>query len=76
MFESLPDDLKQCFESQNIELLQETLMNLSEEDAKYHMKRCIDSGLWVPDANKTKDDNKEEKESDPASGENAAAKVD
>lgn len=20
------------------------------EDAKYHMKRCVDSGLWVPNA--------------------------
>lgn len=23
---------------------------MDEEQAKYHMKRCIDSGLWVPDA--------------------------
>ena len=23
---------------------------MSEEDAKYHMKRCVDSGLWVADA--------------------------
>lgn len=24
---------------------------MPEEDAKYHMKRCVDSGLWVADAN-------------------------
>lgn len=24
---------------------------MPEEEARYHMKRCIDSGLWVPDAN-------------------------
>lgn len=22
------------------------------EEATYHMKRCVDSGLWVPDAKK------------------------
>lgn len=27
---------------------------MNEEDAKYHMKRCVDSGLWVPDAGKNK----------------------
>ena len=21
---------------------------MSEEDARYHMKRCVDSGLWKP----------------------------
>lgn len=66
MFETLPDDLKQCFESQNIELLQETLSKMSEEDAKYHMKRCIDSGLWVPDAKKKQ---KEEGDSAEPTGE-------
>ena len=28
---------------------------MPEEEAKYHLKRCIDSGLWVPDGNKTKE---------------------
>lgn len=23
---------------------------LSSQDAKYHMQRCIDSGLWVPNS--------------------------
>lgn len=52
VFESLPDDLKKCFESQNIGLLQETISKMPEEEAKYHMKRCVDSGLWIPDAKK------------------------
>lgn len=52
VFESLPDDLKKCFESQNIELLQETISKMPEEEAKLHMKRCVDSGLWIPDAKK------------------------
>ena len=25
-------------------------MELPKEDAEYHMKRCIDSGLWVANA--------------------------
>lgn len=56
VFETLPDELKKCFESQNIALLQETIGKMNEEDAKYHMKRCVDSGLWIPDSNKAKDE--------------------
>lgn len=52
VFESLPDELKKCFESQDIQLLQETIAKMDEEQAKYHMKRCVDSGLWVPDGGK------------------------
>lgn len=33
-------------------MLQTTLANMPENEAKYHMKRCVDSGLWVPDAGK------------------------
>ena len=40
--------LKECFESQDIAKLQETIRNMSDEDARYHMKRCVDSGLWQP----------------------------
>ena len=32
-------------------MLQETITKMPEEDARYHMKRCIDSGLWVPQKN-------------------------
>lgn len=52
-------ELKQCFETQNIQLLQDTIAKMNEEDARYHMKRCVDSGLWVPDANKGKEDKEE-----------------
>ncbi|XP_070536553.1 hsp90 co-chaperone Cdc37-like [Ptychodera flava] len=50
VFESLPKSLQSCFESKNIELLQKTLMEMDSEEAKYHMKRCVDSGMWVPEA--------------------------
>lgn len=51
--------LQKCFESQDIPLLQEAITSMPEEEAKYHMKRCIDSGLWVPDARAKKKENEE-----------------
>lgn len=27
-----------------------TCLSFSPQDAKYHMQRCIDSGLWVPNS--------------------------
>jgi cell division cycle protein 37 len=43
--------LKKCFDAQDIPMLQQTIARMPEEDARYHMKRCIDSGLWVPQKN-------------------------
>ena len=40
--------LKECFESQDIQRLQDTIKNMNQDDARYHMKRCVDSGLWKP----------------------------
>merc|ERR1711872_426667 len=48
VFDSLPDSMKKCFESQDIGMLQQVIKELPEEEARYHMKRCVDSGLWVP----------------------------
>jgi len=53
VFETLPQSLKECFESKDIAKLQKTITEFPEEEARYHMKRCVDSGLWVPDANKS-----------------------
>ncbi|CAL7936526.1 unnamed protein product [Xylocopa violacea] len=50
VFESLPEPLQKCFETQDYTLLHETLVQMPPTEALYHMKRCIDSGLWVPDA--------------------------
>lgn len=50
VFESLPETLQRCFESRDISMLQKAIQDLPEEEARVHMKRCIDSGLWVPDA--------------------------
>ncbi|XP_005181397.1 hsp90 co-chaperone Cdc37 [Musca domestica] len=59
VFETLPDELKACFESRDTELLQKTIAAMPVEEAKYHMKRCVDSGLWVPNAADANDDDSE-----------------
>lgn len=48
VFESLPESMRSCFESQDIPLLQQIIKEMPDEEARYHMKRCVDSGLWVP----------------------------
>ena len=30
----------------DVEMLKKALLAMSQEDAEYHMKRCVDSGLW------------------------------
>lgn len=50
VFETLPEPLKKCFLSQDIPLLHETIATMPREEVSYHMKRCVDSGLWLPDA--------------------------
>lgn len=52
VYNELPEELRNCFDSRDVKLLQETISKMDEEEAKYHMKRCVDSGLWVPEANK------------------------
>ncbi|CRK96958.1 CLUMA_CG010333, isoform A [Clunio marinus] len=51
VFESLPKELQDCFEKRDTELLKQVIASLPEDQARYHMKRCVDSGLWVADAN-------------------------
>ncbi|KAF6211426.1 hypothetical protein GE061_011938 [Apolygus lucorum] len=52
VFESLPKVLQDCFEKQDIPMLQEVIANMPQDEAAYHMKRCVDSGLWLPDGGK------------------------
>lgn len=50
VFESLPEEMQNCFESREIGLLQKVIGKMDPELAEYHMKRCVGSGLWVPNA--------------------------
>jgi len=49
VFGTLPEPLQEAFQSQNTKQLREAIAALPLEEAKYHMKRCEDSGLWVPE---------------------------
>ena len=46
VIETLPEVMQIAFESRDVEELKKALMSLDPKDAEYHMKRCIDSGLW------------------------------
>ncbi|XP_009702846.1 PREDICTED: LOW QUALITY PROTEIN: hsp90 co-chaperone Cdc37-like, partial [Cariama cristata] len=48
--ESLPPELQKCFDVKDVQMLQDTISKMDPTEAKYHMQRCIDSGLWVPNA--------------------------
>ncbi|KAL1131359.1 hypothetical protein AAG570_010977 [Ranatra chinensis] len=68
VFDSLPSELKECFEKQDIPLLQETIAKMPHDEAAYHMKRCVDSGLWLPEGGKKQEDeagSEEKQESEP-----------
>ena len=46
VIETLPEEMQKAFESRDVEQLKQALMNMDPKDAEYHMKRCVDSGLW------------------------------
>lgn len=46
VIETLPVEMQEAFASRDVEELKKALLNLSQKDAEYHMKRCVDSGLW------------------------------
>jgi len=50
VIETLPIEMQQAFESRDVEELKAALMKLDPKDAEYHMKRCVDSGLWQAQA--------------------------
>lgn len=47
VIETLPESLVTAFESRDVDQLKQALMEMDPADAEYHMKRCVDSGLWV-----------------------------
>lgn len=62
VYESLPPEMQKCFDDKDIQMLQDVISKMDPTEAKAHMKRCVDSGLWVPNS---KTDEGEEKEEEP-----------
>ena len=56
VFKTLPEKMREAFDTQDIPLLQKVLEDMPKEEAAYHMKRCADSGLWVPNGGAEDDD--------------------
>ena len=50
VIETLPVELQEAFESRDVEQLKKVLLSMDPKDAEYHMKRCVDSGLWQAQA--------------------------
>ncbi|KHN88711.1 putative Hsp90 co-chaperone cdc37 [Toxocara canis] len=51
VYDSLPPEMKEAFDSQDVARLQAVAQSMDQEVFCHHLKRCIDSGLWIPDAN-------------------------
>ncbi|XP_008303223.1 hsp90 co-chaperone Cdc37-like isoform X1 [Stegastes partitus] len=60
VYQSLPKEIQRSFDEKNIQMLQEAMNKLDVEEGKYHLRRCIDSGLWVPDSGEGYDDEEDE----------------
>ncbi|XP_077462176.1 hsp90 co-chaperone Cdc37-like isoform X2 [Stigmatopora argus] len=56
VYESLPKDMQRSFQEKNAEMLREAVAKLHPDEGKYHLARCIDSGLWVPEPGEDEDD--------------------
>ncbi|TMS15534.1 Hsp90 co-chaperone Cdc37 [Larimichthys crocea] len=60
VYETLPAEMQKCFDEKDIQMLQEVISKMDPTEAKAHMKKCIDSGLWVPNSKTDDGDEKEE----------------
>lgn len=60
VYESLPPEMQKCFDDKDIQMLKDVISKMDPTEAKIHMKRCIDSGLWVPNSEPDDGDEKEE----------------
>lgn len=68
VFESLPIEIQEAFESQSVQRLKDVLAAMEPAVAKAHLKRCIDSGLWVPAQGDSLDDDEEGEEEEDGEG--------
>jgi len=47
VFNSLPEAMQQAFLAKDMQRLHRILEEMDVDEAKYHMQRCEESGLWV-----------------------------
>ncbi|XP_072515809.1 hsp90 co-chaperone Cdc37-like 1 isoform X2 [Salminus brasiliensis] len=56
VLESLPPELKACIQSQDMHILQNVLSTMNPQVAEYHIKRCLEAGLWTHPARGPKEE--------------------
>eukprot|EP00051_Salpingoeca_urceolata_P032078 m.14199 g.14199 ORF g.14199 m.14199 type:complete len:393 (+) comp4750_c1_seq1:418-1596(+) len=76
VLETLPPKIREAFETQNTPLLQQSFAELPPEQAQYHLKRAIDSGLWVPGPQGDSEGDDEFEADDEGDGDEGAAEGD
>lgn len=59
VLESLPPELKTGLQLQDVQILQNVLSTMNPQVAEYHVRRCLDAGLWTPAERLFKDDSLE-----------------
>ncbi|XP_048384124.2 hsp90 co-chaperone Cdc37-like 1 [Stegostoma tigrinum] len=64
VFESLPLELKQCFQLQDVHVLQNMLSNMDPQVAEHYLQRCIDAGLRIYNTKEAKEERNEEPKMD------------
>merc|ERR1712113_295930 len=62
VLQSLPEEIQEAFISQDKQKLVTALESMPPEEANDIIKRCIDSGLWNPDPNNSRQAAAEEAE--------------
>lgn len=68
VLKQLPAPMRKAFEQQDIPALHKAIAELDPKDAKYWMKQCVDSGLWVAnDPTIFENENDEDADATPAS---------
>jgi len=53
--EIILQEMQDCFERQDVASLQSVAVNMPPEEFQRHLKRCVDSGLWLPDGGAKQD---------------------
>ena len=57
---TLPKAMQEAFIEQDVAKLKDILSSMPPEEADYHLKRCIDSGLWVVPKGEGEEEDEEE----------------
>ncbi|KAL6472792.1 hypothetical protein MHYP_G00189800 [Metynnis hypsauchen] len=62
VLESLPPELKACIQTQDMHILQNVLSTMNPQVAEYHIKRCLEAGLWTHPGRSPKEEGSETEE--------------